>query len=476
MATQSMNPKPIETLGQPTRRVLIALYILIGVGFLMAGGARDDIISLLIWRPLSILLLATALLWGWRNGWWVGPFAMGFTLALIAFVALNLVPLPPSIWTALPGREQVAAIYREANAALPWLPISLAPARTWNALFALAAPFAALLLVFLLRGNDQVRLARFVLGIGMVSGLVGLLQAIGPDDSLLYFYRITNEGQAVGLFANRNHQAALLSCLFPLLAAVLALQRTTPDSLPFYRLLTVAAALFLIPLLLVTGSRSGVVLGLLGLGGAFWVYQPPVATGRAGTAKLMDRRVQMVSVGGAGLFVAIMTVVASRAESIRRLIESDPSDDLRLAALPVIWSAAWDYFPVGSGVGSFVEVYKIVEPYDLLSPAYLNHAHNEPLEVLMTGGAIGVVFMVCAAAALLVAIWRLHRGRSLRAGQDTTANVLARAGAVICMLLALASVADYPLRVPSLAILFTIAVAWISNALGSKSPAKMGLS
>ena len=45
--------------------------------------------------------------------------------ALAALMAIQLIPLPPGIWTALPGRER----YLEAAAAIgipqPWRPISL---------------------------------------------------------------------------------------------------------------------------------------------------------------------------------------------------------------------------------------------------------------------------------------------------------------------------------------------------------------
>lgn len=454
------------------RRSLVLLLALLGLGFLIAGSGRDDILSLLIWRPVSAMALAFALYLGWQNAWGSARHIMFFVLAIVLLVTLHLIPLPPAIWTMLPGRDVVENVYAEAKLPLPWLPTSVAQTRTWNALFSLAAPVAALLLALSLKPNAQLAAARVILVIGLLSGLIGLLQAIGPSNGPLYFYRITNNGEAVGLFANRNHQAAFLACLFPLLAANLTLQRGSPESLSFRRILTVAAALFLIPLLLVTGSRSGLILGVIGVASAFWIYQPPVVVGRSGALKQADRSHRAIGIAGTVLFTLALALVASRVKSIQRLVENDPAADLRFEALPVIWKASWDYFPFGSGIGSFVEVYKIVEPYRLLSPAYLNHAHNEPLELLITGGLPAIALMLVGLFMGLAAAWALVSQSNGTDDRRSTELVLGRAGIALCFLLALSSVADYPLRVPSLAMFFAVGVSWISIALRSSSRAK----
>src|SRR5690349_15991711 len=53
---------------------------------------------------------------------------------LVLLIALQLVPLPPGIWSALPGRERIAEGYRLLGMNLPYLPVSLVPKRTWAAL------------------------------------------------------------------------------------------------------------------------------------------------------------------------------------------------------------------------------------------------------------------------------------------------------------------------------------------------------
>src|SRR3546814_16949820 len=98
-----------------------------------------------------------------------------------------------------------------------------------------------------------------------MSGVLGLAQAIGPRDGPLYLYEITNNESAVGLFANRNRQAALLACLFPMLAVYASIDHPSAERMRLKFALCASVALFFLPLLLVTGSRAGLVLGVIGL-------------------------------------------------------------------------------------------------------------------------------------------------------------------------------------------------------------------
>src|SRR3546814_13351782 len=73
--------------------------------------------------------------------------------------------------------------------------------------------------------------------------------------------------------------------------------------------------------------------------------------------------------------------LASRPTTVDRLTSESVADDLRFSALPYIWQMGLDAFPFGWGAGSFVTAYKVVEPDHLLSQNYLNHAHNDLLEI-----------------------------------------------------------------------------------------------
>ncbi len=430
----------------------------------MAGGGRDDLYSLLIWRPLSMIFLTLAIAFHWRDAWQNGRALMVFAMAVVALPALQLVPLPPAIWSALPGRELVAAIYRDAGMALPWQPFSVAQARTWNALFSLAAPLALLVLVLSADMRAQRRILLILIGLGFASGVIGMLQAIGPANGPLYFYRITNNGVSVGFFANRNHQAAFLAVMFPLIAAQLSFFKGKPEQLSFQRALAAVAGVMLLLLILMTGSRAGIVLAILGIASCAWVYRPPIANERS-AQRATDQRTRMIGVGLVSLLMVFAAIVAVRTPAVQRLLESDPADELRVLALPTVTKAVGEFFPWGSGLGTFVETYQIYEPDKLIAPSYFNHAHNDFLELLLTAGLPGMVLLVWAA---LLAFWALRSQVRLRGlpgdKPGFQSQVLGRAGFSIIAMLALNSAADYPLRVPSLMLLAVIAAGWCSNA------------
>lgn len=429
----------------------------------MGGGARSDVQSLVILRPISAIMLGYAL-WGltWDQ---VRPYRLlVFFLVVVAlFVGAHLIPLPPQIWMQLSGRDVIAAVDQAARIDMAWRPISLAPSQTWNALYALVVPFAMLALMLRLTRDERFSLIPLLILIGLFSGFMGLLQVIGARDGPLYFYSITNYGSAVGLFANRNHQAVMLACLFPVLAVYASTGLNTVEQFRLRGALAGGAALFLVPLLLVTGSRIGLVVGLVGLLLSALLYRQPQF---ARSAKRKIRRFNLgYLVAGALVFgIAVLTFLMSRAEAFDRLLTGDGAEDLRFAVWPVILEMSEKYFPIGSGIGTFVEAYQIDEPLLLLDQEYLNHAHNDWLEILLTGGAVAALLAGVATVAWIRSAYLLLAS----SGGHRRDVVLGKLGASIILMLALASFGDYPLRAPSLTAMFVIAAVWMTG--GRLSP------
>jgi O-antigen ligase len=358
-------------------------------------------------------------------------------------------------------------MYRAADMELPWQPLSMVQAETWNTLFWMIAPLAMLLVTLALSEQRHRQLLHIFIGIGFVSGVLGMLQAIGPANGPLYLYEITNNGTSVGLFANRNHQAAMLASLLPLLAASLSLFRGRPDRLFFHRAVTWAFAALVVPFVLMTGSRSGLVLTIVAAALAWWVYRSPEASGRVVGVR-SEHRSRLVGLGVAFVGLLSVALVAVRTPALHRLLESDPAADTRVMALPTVLDSTAAFFPFGSGFGTFVEAYEIREPNSLIAETYFNHAHNDYLELAMTGGVPALLLLAWALGfALLVA-------RSLIAGRKTgpqepgfAQQVLGRAGFAVLALLAVASATDYPLRVPSVSLYATVAAVWCWNAFKS---------
>ena len=59
------------------------------------------------------------------------------TIAILPL--LQLVPLPPWIWTRLPHRDKIVGVFALLQQDLPWLPISVSPSLTWASVLSLVA-------------------------------------------------------------------------------------------------------------------------------------------------------------------------------------------------------------------------------------------------------------------------------------------------------------------------------------------------
>jgi O-antigen ligase len=290
--------------------------------------------------------------------------------------------------------------------------------------------------------------------LGLTGGFVGLLQTSFGVNSL-YFYTTPKEPTATGLFANRNHQALFLAMLFPCLAVWAVIGGHNSDRLKLKRNIAISVSLVLIPLILVTGSRAGLLLGLVGIVAAVLLYTRPNSMQ---TRRHSHSRARLRQLGLALLVVVILgtlTALMSRAEALYRLF--DPNFDVRrLDIWRPIAEMAWKYLPVGSGIGSFVEVYQLDQPDLLQTLTYTNHAHNDWLEVAMTAGLPGVLLLLAGVVGFGVVARKAFTARNLGFEQ----RMLTRLGVVVIAMSSLASVGDYPLRTPFLLALFILAWVW----------------
>lgn len=451
-------------------RVWLFIAFLLAI-FAMGGGSRADIQSLIILRPMAVVIgffamftLGTARL---RRYKWL--IILSATPILIS--AIQLIPLPPELWKSLPGRAIIIEIDTVSGIGDSWRPISMSPVATWNALFAFLVPFATVIFFIHLDKSEKRFVLPVLIGIGLLSGVVGILQLTGSSGGPLYLYRITNEGAAVGLFSNRNHQAIFLSALFSMIAVQLRIAWINGKARDIvYTNIALLLSIILLPLILVTGSRAGVAIALLSGLSAMFLLQI-FSRRRVQWIKDMPGRKKtvfgVIVVGAFSLMAFIIfRVVFARSTAIDRMLDVNWEGEARAEHWPVVLEAAKTYFPAGSGIGTFDTVYKITEPDSQLGPNYLNHAHNDWLEIIMTWGVSGILFFGALGfwfVVLSTKLWRSHI--------TTRGILLGRLGSVLILLLAAASMVDYPLRVPSIACLMMIAAVWLKD--GSDSIAEM---
>ncbi len=424
------------------------LAALLCIIFFAGGSSWDSEPQLMLLRPAAFLIAGCAILtlrWGHIARHWI-VCALFFGAVLLT--AAHLVPLPHAWWSAIPGREIIVEIDKVAGLGQISRPLSMSPDATLNALYALSVPMAVLLLTIQLNVAGHQRSLLLLLGLAGLSGLFGLLQAGGSE---ITFYPA--QTPTSGLFANRNHQGALLALLIPMAAAVGALGFGGRGS-PFVRVAVApAVTVIAIPLLLVTGSRSALVVAAFGLVFALLIWSS--GQRRDGGAWWLRLALPVTLAASVGALVWI-TGFAARDVAIDRL--GGDEDDLRWPVWQSIIEMLPHYMPWGTGIGSYAQAYQILEPDKLLRPTISNHAHNEFLEVALTAGIPGLVLMGLATAALLLSLWRAF---SSKAGQDPAA-IFSRLGAGMIVLLAIASASDYPTRTPILAAVLALAAVWAS--------------
>lgn len=123
------------------------------------------------------------------------------------------------------------------------------------------------------------------------------------------------------------------------------------------------------------------------------------------------------------------------------------------------------YFPFGSGVGSFAEVYQVAEKAAQLRDDYVNHAHNDYLEIIMTAGLPGLAFLIVLLVLYLIGAYRALVRKDL-SNEIRQYRLL---GYAAIFLVLLASVVDYPLRVPAIACLMVFVAFLARCGVGNPS-------
>jgi O-antigen ligase len=416
----------------------------------LGGGARSGYLSDAMLQLLSIppLLGATwQLLCTQAGERRANPWGLAFCTALVGVPLVQLVPLPPAIWTMLPNRQAVVEALELVGGDLPWMPISVSPEATWLSALSLIPPVAVFLSTQSLSYAERRLMSLLVLAIGLISAFLGLVQVAQGPSSPLRFFAITNTSEAVGFFANRNHFAALVYALI-LLAACWAtngifrtrasLKRKIHDTAAIAAVVTsVAIIVVLLSAEAMARSRAGLALTIVALLGAFALAWKEWCRVSRSTAGLVVGGIALIC-----LFIAEFTLYR-----IMERFAEDPLADSRISFARNTFTAAMEYLPFGSGIGSFVPVYGMYErPSDTMIDKFVNHAHNDILEICLEAGVLGIVLMGVFAVWVVktsIEIWRSSTFGSIDLW-------LARGATIIVTLLAIHSFVDYPLRTGAL--------------------------
>jgi len=280
--------------------------------------------------------------------------------------------------------------------------------------------------------------------------LLGALQVTGEPGakSPYYFYRISNFGFATGFFANSNHMASLLVVTVPFLFAMLRTSRKNDGKGGLQRqtsvyALVIGSVLIVLLGIYLNGSLAGfglvmpIMLGSILLLGNWrsqrrWVAVPAVL---------------LIAIAIAGL--ALPTSLTIDRAGAAGSVESRQELAVRT------WAAIRTVMPVGSGLGSFEKVYRLQEDSGSVDRTYVNHAHNDYLELVLETGIPGL---------LLIAAFLFWWGSTaVGRWRDNVADPFVKAAVIASAALLAHSLVDFPLRTSALSALFASALALMAG-------------
>lgn len=269
----------------------------------------------------------------------------------------------------------------------------------------------------------------------------GYLKKLGP-------YDVGSRCLMSGTFMNSNSFACYVGmALVAALALILSgrsrevsngynapAERTFDSVLTGSRVVLIAVALFLLGGLLLSASRAGfattvagaLALALLLLRGR-WRERPDL--------------VRWFWIGLAILLVLSLIAGGAMLSKVARASDASVRVAIWLASLEAIGLSPW----LGWGLGSFTDIFTILQPSSITQPN--NRAHSTPLEAMVELGVIGAL----PAFALVLLPW----GVSLRGANRRTyrRRILPAAVFAIVAIPILHSMVDFSLQIPAIAYL-----------------------
>lgn len=402
---------------------LLGLLVLVAIGWRFLHGVRgtDPQASLLPNVSRPVLFLALSPLW----------------VAL-----LQLVPVPSVLWAMLPGH----ALYQEALLAaqavsVPFRPVSLTPDATWVSVLA-GIPIAAAFMLGHTGSRHQLNVFIVLwVGLALLQVVVSLLQLAGMP--WLFFGAETfGNGRPVGTLANPNHLASLVTMALPLAVMKFRQLDKSRRNTGFaghsgVHLMWGVAVFVLLTGVLVSWSRAGV-------GTAMLVMTLSVVLMPQSEADRQQRRLQLW-----GLVVVLAVLLLSAGVGwMSRVWGGAVGADLSFRGLLFgsTWRAALEFFPFGSGLGSYAVVYPRWQPDEVRG--FAEHAHSDYVQLLMECGLLFVVLAGVAFCLVRERVWNLVRHARSAHGIDASRRVKLSCGLGVLALF-LHSWVDFNLRIPA---------------------------
>lgn len=349
-----------------------------------------------------------------RKPIWLGLITTVLLLSPLWLGLLYLVPIPTEHWRSLAGRNfYYSALQSMQMPMSDTFSLSLMPDATWASALAGVPVVAVFLAAMVLPLKNLKPLLMLLLMVATVQVIFSVLQLALGQDSYFYF-DIKHATAIIGSFANRNHLANFLVMCLPICAFILydhskssrsRNSRSSQESHTQIRqVFLVFVSFSFLLILLSTQSRGGLISGFIALSLSTCIYLLTLRNKVSRMRRFMYFAIAIAFVGFAMLATGIEGIQSRLGE--RLLTDAEARNMISQAAL----LAASNFWPWGSGLGSFEAVFPRFQPaLNLGQGSYIEYAHNDYAQIIMELGVFGIILMAIFAVLLLVQIYKFTR-------------------------------------------------------------------
>ena len=380
---------------------------------------------------------------------------------LFVFIFIQIIPLPKFIVKLFsPNTYSFHELYTTNFAGIKFMSLSLMPSHTLQkGIELLSYVLLGFLIVKTVVKRRQIMRIFYVLAaMGAFEAFYGLFELYNKNPRILFYEKIHYLDAVTGTFVNRNHLSGYLEMLIPLTIGLI-LARVDFASLGGLRLkekiLRISEKGIYTNILLSFGiiamalavifskSRSGVFLLVLTFILFFELIVLYFGMGR--------QRQKWIKTFLVAVFLVITFI--SLYVGIDATIERFEMENLLKEARPTIWGNTVrmisDFPLFGTGFGTYPAVYAAYE--EKMVPFRAYYSHNDYLEYLSDGGAVGIVLLLGGILFILVKsflYWRVRRHPQVKG--------LALGGIIAVVLILIHSISDFNLQIPANMVLFTV--------------------
>lgn len=396
-----------------TRDAKFALGLVL-IGCLLLGGGTARSLAIDTALQIFVIICSTYAIVRIKETRSLSKEGVALFCAVVILGLFQLLPVPISFLTAF--RPEIFVPYVPGmNLPSTMATVSLYASRTLQSIIFVLVPIYYFIALSNLSQSDLIGLIPFYM-IGIICNLVAAIiqysMNTGAQLNDLLGYQVM-----VGMFANVNHFSTIMFSSIPLVIYLMIFIGR--------RALAILTLLLTLIVLLAAGSRAGILIGLAITAASFTML---IWRNRIKTLIIIPLMLgAMLYLYGTIAHVGTQDIDL---EYGRRYFANTTFEGIR------------DNWVLGIGFGAFDIIFPHYETQNAINPDFVNHAHNDFLEIVFEGGVIALLLL---SSYILIFVIQAYR----------TINQPLQLLAMLSILTILVhSTVDYPLRTMAVAMIF----------------------